>query len=210
MMTSNVATIIHAVSPLSMVGGAASSAPASAGSNASEASRAPRAHGEDFIEARSMRICATPSCSLSCRCSGLAGADPNGLFQISNQYLSVAATARPRDVGNGFEHRFDDRVVYRYLDFRARPVLCFIYFRHRHACTPSWAMACRISSSLKGRTIAVMIFMTYIVAMQRPCLYPLLRLTERVNQPVRRSEVQCRIRATGAALPRANTRAASQ
>src|SRR5690606_6748139 len=134
MMTSTVATIIQAVSPVSSTG-TSSCAPANAGSMARAAIRIPRAHREVGFEARSMRICDS-QLFLSGRCSGLAGADSNSLFKIANKNGPVAVPARTRDVGNGFEHRFDDGVVHGDLDLGTRPVLCFIYFSHRHALHP--------------------------------------------------------------------------
>jgi hypothetical protein len=80
-----------------------------------------------------MRMCDSQLfCSLSGRCSGLAGADPNGLFKISDDDFAIANPAGPRDIGNGLEYRFDDGIVYRYFEFSAGPVLCFIHFGHRH------------------------------------------------------------------------------
>src|SRR5690606_7189201 len=129
MMTSTVATIIQAVSPVSSTG-ASSCAPAKTGSMARAAIRIPRAHREAGFEARSMRICDS-QLFLSCRCSGLAGADSNSLLKVANKNGPVAVPARPRDVGDGFENRFDDGLVDRDLHLGTRPVLCFIYFRDR-------------------------------------------------------------------------------
>ena len=79
-----------------------------------------------------MRICDS-QLFLSCRCSGLAGADPNSLLKVANDYLSVADPTRTRDVGNGLEDWLDDGVVDRNLEFRPRSELGFIHFCHRHA-----------------------------------------------------------------------------
>ena len=79
-----------------------------------------------------MRICHS-QLFLSCRCSGLAGADTNGLLQIANHDSSVANPARTRDIGNRLEHRFDDDVVHGYLDFGPRAVLGFIHLGDGHA-----------------------------------------------------------------------------
>ena len=46
--------------------------------------------------------------------------------------IPVAAPARPGDIGNGLEHRFDDGIVDRDLELGAGSVFCFIHFRDRH------------------------------------------------------------------------------
>ena len=79
-----------------------------------------------------MRMCDS-QLFLSCRCSGLAGADPNGLFKVSHDDFSVADTTGPRDIGNGLEHGLDDGIVYRNLEFRPRSELSLIHFSHCHA-----------------------------------------------------------------------------
>ncbi len=74
-----------------------------------------------------MRICDS-QLFLSCRGSGLAGADPNSLFEVSNEYLSIADPARPGDVGDRFQDRLDDAVIHSNLDLGPVPELRFIHF----------------------------------------------------------------------------------
>jgi hypothetical protein len=79
-----------------------------------------------------MRICDS-QLFLSCRCSGLAGADPNSLFQVSNEYRSVADPARTGRVRDRFENRLGDAVVDSDLELGPGSELRFMHFGDRHA-----------------------------------------------------------------------------
>ena len=79
-----------------------------------------------------MRICDS-QLFLSCRCSGLAGADPNSLFQVSNEYLSIADPARTGYVRDRFQDRLCDAVVDSDLELCPGSELCFMHFSHGHA-----------------------------------------------------------------------------
>ena len=78
-----------------------------------------------------MRICDS-QLFLSCRCSGLAGADPNSLLKVANDDFSVADPAGTGNVGDRFEDRFDNAVINGNLDFGPWPVLRFVHFRDGH------------------------------------------------------------------------------
>jgi hypothetical protein len=79
-----------------------------------------------------MRICDS-QLFLSCRCSGLAGADPNSLFQVTYEYLSVADPARTGYVGDRFKHWLGNAVVDSNLELGPRSELRFMHFRNGHA-----------------------------------------------------------------------------
>jgi hypothetical protein len=68
--------------------------------------------------------------------AGFTGADPDRLFELADKYASVPGTAGARDIGYGFEHRFDDGVIHCDFDFGSRPELGFVNLGHSDTLDP--------------------------------------------------------------------------
>ena len=62
--------------------------------------------------------------------AGFSGADPDRLFELADEYASIAGTASAGDIGNGFEYRFDDGIIHRDFNFGSRSELSFVYLGH--------------------------------------------------------------------------------
>ncbi len=77
-----------------------------------------------------------PASRLSCRGPGLAGADTKGLFQISDEDLSVTDPARAGYVGDRFDDRLGDAVFDSDLDPDPWPEPRFLNLGDGHALYP--------------------------------------------------------------------------